>query len=310
MPRNMPKTPAEPSAAQAASGATPLQRNLARNILDLLRDRGAEPGERLSRPALAEALGVSRTPVNGAIALLEELGAVRTEGRSVRLRSLDLDPGLLAPGGEENGVARLLVAIARGRADGTVDDEVSERQLAQQFGASRSVVAQALAQLADAGVAMRNRGHGWRFTAGFASPAERAASYRFRMLVEPAALLEPGFALPQGFAAQMQREHQRFLDRAWRDDHAVAFFQINAEFHNGLAEASGNRFIAAAVAQQNRMRMLSNYSWRVGPERVVVSVREHLTILETLLAGDRERAALQMRLHLADAMALKYSGES
>ena len=284
---------------------TPLRRNLARDILDLLRERGAEPGERLSRPALAEALGVSRTPVNGAIALLEELGAVRSEGRSVRLRTLDLDPKALPSGEEETGVARLLVAIARGRADGTVADEVSERQLAQQFGTGRGVVAQALAQLAEAGVASRNRGHGWRFTAGFASAEERAASYRFRLLIEPAALLEPGFSLPAGFATQMRREHQRFLDRPWRDDDAVDFFRINAEFHAGLAEASGNRFIAAAVVQQNRLRTLANYSWRLGPERVVVSVREHLAILDTLQAGDRERAALQMRLHLADALALR-----
>lgn len=305
MPPEMPKTTLDPSTGRASAGATPLQRDLARNILDLLRERQAEPGEQLSRHALAAALGVSRTPVNGAIALLEELGVVRTEGRTVRLRNLHLDPGVLEVEEEEGRVARLLVNIARGRADGTVPDEVSERQLAQQFGASRGVVAQALTQLADAGVAMRNRGHGWRFTAGFASPAERAASYRFRMLIEPAALLEPGFVLPPGFAARMEREHRKFLERPWQDDHAIAFFRINADFHSGLAEASGNRFIAAAVMQQNRMRTLANYSWRVAPERVEVSVREHLKILETLLDGDRERAALLMRLHLADAMALK-----
>lgn len=284
---------------------TPLRRNLARNILDLLRERGTEPGERLSRPALAEALGVSRTPVNGAIALLEELGAVQTDGRAVRLQTLDLDPEMLRPGGEETGVARLLVGIARGRTKGIVADEVSERQLAQQFGTGRSIVAQALAHLAEAGVVSRNRGHGWRFTAGFASAEERAASYRFRLMIEPAALLEPGFALPAGLATRMQREHRHFLDRAWRDDDAVAFFEINAEFHAGLAEASGNRFIAAAVVQQNRLRTLSNYSWRMAADRVAVSVREHLAILEMLLAGDRARAALRMRLHLSDAMALQ-----
>ncbi|MDT8333194.1 GntR family transcriptional regulator [Roseomonas gilardii] len=287
------------------TGATPLRRNLARNILDLLRERGAAPGERLSRLALAEALGVSRTPVNGALALLEELGAVRTEGRAVRLRSLELDPGSLGAREGETGVARLLVAIARGRADGTVPDEVSERQLAQQFGTGRGVVAQALSQLAEVGVASRNRGHGWRFTAGFASPEERAASYRFRLLIEPAGLLEPGFALPPGFATHMRREHERFLDRAWSDEDAPAFFEINAAFHAGLAEASGNRFIAAAVTQQNRLRALSNFNWRLGPQRVAVSVREHLTILDLLQAGRMARAAEEMRLHLTDAMALK-----
>jgi DNA-binding GntR family transcriptional regulator len=287
------------------TGSTPLQRDLARGILDLLRERGARPGERLSRPALAEALGVSRTPVAAALALLEDLGAVRRDGRAILLERLDLNPP--APSGAEEGADRVLVAIARGRADGTVPDEVSERQLSQTLGVGRGVVALALTQLAEAGVATRNRGHGWRF-APAASPSDRAASYRFRMLLEPAALLEPGFALPPGFVERMRRDHARFSAALWTDEQAVAFFRMNAAFHLGLAEASGNRFIAAAVAQQNRFRMLSNTAWRLGPERVEVSVREHLAILDTLVSGERERAALLMRLHLADALALRPGG--
>ncbi|MCQ4161843.1 GntR family transcriptional regulator [Roseomonas sp. GC11] len=286
--------------------ATPLHRTLARDILDLLRERGTALGERLSRAALAETLGVSRTPVKGAVALLEEIGAVRTEGRSVvlcQLEGIEIPP--LGPEDSENAVARLLVRIARGRADGSVPDEVSERQLAQHLGVSRHLVVQALSQLAESGVATRNRGHGWHFTAGFRDLEERAASYRFRMLIEPAALLEPGFALPPGFAARMRREHERFRDRPWREDDAVAFYEVNAQFHLGLAEASGNRFIAAAVAQQNRVRTLSNLSFTVGAARVPVNIREHLAILDALVVGDRERAALLMRLHLTDAMNLR-----
>ena len=290
--------------------ATPLQHNLARNILDMLRERGAQPGDPVSRLALAKALGVSRTPVVAATRLLETLGAVETRGRSVRVRSLAPRPELQNDAPEENVPARLLVAIARGRAGGSIPDEVSERQLALTLGAGRSAVAQALAQFAEAGIATRNRGNGWRFTAGFASPRERSASYRFRLLVEPAALLEPDFTLTSGFAERTRREHIRFLERGWSDELAVAFFRTNAEFHLGLAEASGNRFMAAAVAQQNRVRMLTNYVWHLGPDRVRVSVKEHLEILDALGAGDRERASLLMRLHLTQAMALRhYEGE-
>lgn len=282
--------------------ATALQRDLARDILALLRERGVRPGERVSRSELAAALGVSRTPVRGAIDLLGRMGVVAAEGRAVRLVHLEADaPASEGPGG----VAALLVAIARGRADGTVPEEVSERQLAQLLGAGRGPVAAALAQLAELGVIQRKRGHGWHFVAELSSPAERAASYRFRMLIEPAALREPAFALPPEFAARMRREHEAFLGPQWRDDDAVAFFRVNAAFHAGLAEASGNRYMATAVDQQNRLRALSNYSWRLGPGRVAVSVREHLGILDALLAGDRDGAARLMQRHLADAMALK-----
>lgn len=308
----MPRAPAGQGNARRSAhddaGATLLQRDLVRDILHLLRIRGARPGDRLSRAALAEALGVSRTPVNRAIALLERPGVVATEGRSVRLVDLDAAPPDLVAGKADHGLAPLLVAIAHGRADGTVPQQVSERQLAGILGAGRGAVSAALAQLAETGVVTQNRGHGWRFVGDLSSPAERAASYRFRMMIEPDALLEPGFALPSGFAAKMRREHEPFLHRAWSDDDAVAFFRVNAAFHQGLAEASGNRYVAAAVVQQNRVRTLSNYRWRVGPDRAGVSAREHLAILDALEAGDPERAALHMRLHLANAMALTSTG--
>jgi DNA-binding GntR family transcriptional regulator len=290
---------------KTAPSVSPLQRDLARNILALLRERGAAAGDRLSRVALAEALGVSRTPVNGAVALLEDLGIVAIEGRAVRILDLARDASSLDSAGDETGMARLLVGISRARRDGTLTDEVSERHLAQMFGAGRTTVAHALRQLAEAGVVTRNRGHGWRFTPGLATEEDRAASYRFRMLIEPAALLEPGFALPPGFEARMRAEHTRFLDRPWKADDAVAFFETNAAFHVGLAEASGNRFFGPAIAQQNRLRMLNNYAWLVGLERVEVSVREHLAILDALAAGDREKAAELMRRHLTGAAALK-----
>ncbi|WP_246088589.1 GntR family transcriptional regulator [Phreatobacter stygius] len=291
---------------KTTSSVSPLQRDLARGILDLLRGRGAAAGDRLSRVALAEALGVSRTPVNGAVALLEEMGIVAIEGRSVRIVDLDRDASRLASSGDETSIARLLVGISRARRDGTLPDEVSERHLAQHFSAGRTTVAHALRQLAEAGVVTRNRGHGWSFTQGFASAEDRAASYRFRMLLEPAALLEPTFALPPGFEARMRADHARFLDRPWTADDAVAFFETNAAFHAGLAEASGNRFFAPVIAQQNRLRLLSNYAWQRGAERVEVSVREHLAILDALVAGDRQKAAELMRQHLAGAAALTF----
>lgn len=285
--------------------ASPLQRDLARSIIELLRGRGAVPGERVSRAGLAEALGVSRTPVNGAVTLLEEMGVLATEGRAVLVRDLRQDASLLEGAAEETSIARLLIGIAHARRDGSLPDDFSERQLAQQFGTGRTTVAHALRQLSEAGVVTRNRGHGWQFSAGLNSVQDRAASYRFRLLIEPAALLEPNFALPPGFEARMRADHQRFLDHPWSSDNAVEFYETNAAFHLGLAEASGNRFFAGAIAQQNRVRLLSNYAWRMGAERVEVSVREHLAILDALAAGKQERGSALMRAHLVDTAALR-----
>src|SRR3546814_17878518 len=59
----------------------------------------------------------------------------------------------------------------------------------------------------------------------------------------------------------------------------------------GLAVASGNRYFANAIQQQNRLRRFSNYDWVYGHERVVVSCSEHLEILDRLEAGERDLGA-------------------
>lgn len=293
------------------AGAPPaLHLALARDILRHLRARGAAAGERLSRLALAKALGVSRTPVAGAMAVLEAHGVVVAEGRAVHLRDPGFDLARLgaleAAQGDE--IAQLIVTLAQDRHAGALPEEVSERLLLARYGVGRAVVAGALRRLAEVGAATRNRGHGWRFVPGYASAEERAASYRFRMMIEPAALMEPGFALPAGWAGRMRAMHEGFLARSWPAIDPVAFFETNAAFHRGLAEASGNRFLAQAVEQQNQLRRFLNYDWQRGPERVRVSAAEHLGILEALEAGERGEAAERMHRHLAGTAALPWRG--
>jgi DNA-binding GntR family transcriptional regulator len=298
--------------ANPLSTETPaLHRDLARDILRGLRARGAAPGEKLSRLALAKELGVSRTPVEGAVALLESLGVVETEGRAVRLRDVGFDPDRLAAPATEDGdaVARLVMQLAHDRRTGTLPEEVSERLLQSRYGAGRAVVAAALRQLAEVGAVTRNRGHGWHFGPAYASAADRAASYRFRLILEPAGLLEPSFTLPSGWIAGMRRAHERFLGRAWKDTDPVVFFETNAAFHRGLAEGSGNRFLVQAMEQQNQLRRFSNYDWQRGVERVRVSAADHLGILEALEAGDRTEAAERMHRHLAGTAELPWRAQ-
>jgi len=291
-----------------ATDAPSLHRALARDILRSLRAREARAGEKLSRLALARELGVSRTPVAGAVALLETLGVVETEGRAVRLRDPGFDPDRLAPAAAEqpDAATTLIVAMARDRRSGALPEEVSERQLQTRYGVGRAVLAAALRQLADVGAVTRNRGHGWRLGPAYASAEDRAASYRFRLMIEPAGLLEPRFALAPGWIAGMRRLHERFLGRGWREIDLVAFFETNAAFHRGLAEASGNRFLVQAIDQQNQLRRFSNYDWHSGSERVRVSAADHLGILDALDAGDRAEAAERMHRHLAGTAALPW----
>jgi DNA-binding GntR family transcriptional regulator len=151
----------------------------------------------------------------------------------------------------------------------------------------------------------RKPGHGWRFQPIIADAQARDESYRYRMLIEPAGLLEPSFRLDPAWASVMRRRHQEMLAMPWSETASIALYEMNAAFHEGLAAASGNRYLLVAVQQQNRLRRFANYDWTFGYERVVVNCREHLAILDRLEAGENAAAAELLREHLQGAARLK-----
>jgi DNA-binding GntR family transcriptional regulator len=202
-------------------------------------------------------------------------------------------------------VAWRVVEIARDRIAGAWPEAVMTADLKRRYRVAPSVLARALAHLVDIGLIEPRKGFGWRFLPGFASPEDRAASYRFRLAVEPAALLEPGYALDPAWIADMRARHEDVLCKPWRDAQAVSFFEMNAAFHTGLVACSGNRHFVQATEQQAKLRRLINYNWGLGEERVRVSAREHLLILDHVAAGDLERAARALVAHLEGTQALR-----
>jgi DNA-binding GntR family transcriptional regulator len=130
-------------------------------------------------------------------------------------------------------------------------------------------------------------------------------SYRFRMIIEPAALLEPQFALDGDWARSIRARHEQYRNGGVKRFSSVAFFEMNAEFHEQLARSSGNTQLYLAVAQQSKLRRFLNYDWVYGQRRVEDSVREHLAILDAIEAGDRALAAKLLRAHIEGAARLR-----
>ena len=282
-----------------------LQRELSADILDLIHAEQLAPGTRLAEVALAKRLQVSRTPVRAALKLLAKRKLVRQGVRRGYFVGNNVAVPGKAPGKPKPPDAdRLFLAIARDRRAGRLPEDVSERDLMQRYGASRPLVQRVLTRLAEVAAVQRKPGHGWRFQPSISDPEARAESYRFRMLVEPAALLEPTFRLDPAWVAEMRRQHQEMMTTPWNETASIALYEMNAAFHEGLASASGNRYLLVAVQQQNRLRRFGNYDWTFGHERVVVNCREHLAILDHLEAGKRADAAVLMRRHLEAAARL------
>jgi DNA-binding GntR family transcriptional regulator len=197
--------------------------------------------------------------------------------------------------------ARLFVAIADARIDGQLPDQCTQQELVRRFGVHVGVVVRVLRELAKLGLAERKAGNGWRFLPTMGSARAELESYQFRMTLEPEILLQPGFVLDGEWARRVRAHHESFLHRQWRDTLAVEFYEMNAEFHEGLARASGNRHMLGAIQQQNQLRRFLNYHWQYPVERVRESVLQHLAILTALENDDRDFAAVLMRRHLATA---------
>jgi DNA-binding GntR family transcriptional regulator len=283
-----------------------LQRELSDGIMELIRAEGLTPGTRLAEVALAERLQVSRTPVRAALKLLARRRLVRQGARrgyfvANEVATAQKTSGKLSPDETD----RLFLAIARDRRRGRLPLDVSERDLMQRYQATRPVVQRVLAKLAEVAAVQRKPGHGWRFQPIIVDAEARDESYRYRMLIEPAGLLEPGFRLDAKWAAEMRRRHQEMMAMPWSETASIALYEMNAAFHEGLAAASGNRYLLVAVQQQNRLRRFANYDWTYGHERALVSCREHLAILDRLEAGKQTAAAALLRQHLQGAARLK-----
>jgi len=157
-----------------------------------------------------------------------------------------------------------------------------------------------LSGMAEDGVVERRNGHGWRFPPALDSRRLLEESYRFRLLIEPAGLLEPTFRLDRIQAQRLREAHLAYLAASPLQFDARKFSRLDAEFHEFITTCSGNRFLRQAILNQNRLQRFFSYVWVYEPAGMGVSCHEHVAILNRLIGGDREQAAVLLRRHLVN----------
>ncbi|MBY6089949.1 GntR family transcriptional regulator [Maritimibacter alkaliphilus] len=277
-------------------------------VLRLMREDGLQPGDRIVESRIADRLRVSRTPVRAVLDQLAGDGYLRrVKNRGVELIRLPEMPVEEVPAAREDD---LLVRISHDRHLGNLGEEITETEVMRLYEISRNEANRLLERLAAYGVLERKLGYGWRFLDGIRDAAARRESYNFRLILEPAMLLEPDFKLSEPWVAEMRERHNAFLTTEWKQSDSIKLFEMNATFHEGLALASGNRYFVDAVRRQNHMRRLLNYDWHHGYGRVETVVFEHMEILDRLEQGDQQIASLLLYRHLEKTRALTNALES
>lgn len=276
---------------------------LALSIEGLIAVGDLSPGDTLAERALAERLDVSRSPVRQALKLLEEKGVVVTReegGYTVathpQLPALDI---LTTASVDE--IEPTYLKIAEDRLEGRLPDKITESDLMRRFGLTKAQLSSILQRIVHEGWIERLPGHGWRFLPVLTSPETYDQGYRFRILIESAALMEPGFKVDEVALKRCLAEQQELIDGAVEWASPAQLFDANARLHETIAGFSGNVFIVESLKRINRLRRLMEYKKVVDRAAAARRCKEHKVLIELLLNGQREAACDFIRLHLRDA---------
>lgn len=273
---------------------------LAAQIADFIRAEAVAPGTQLVERALAEQFRVSRSPVRRALAVLQQSGHVEANGRRggflVCAKAMEAMAPPRAQAWDEDETAYL--KIAEDNLEGRLPEKVTDSKLARDYGLSRAQLRRVLARIANEGWIERLPGHGWSFQPMLKSMQSYQDSYRFRLAIEPAAILEPGFVLNRDALLACRAQQQELVDgRIWEVSNP-ALFDLNRTVHESIISCSRNVFFIDSLKRVDRLRRLIEYKQSLDRHYAAIRCAEHVALIDLLLDGRREDAAAFMRRHL------------
>lgn len=173
-----------------------------------------------------------------------------------------------------------------------------EERLATLFGVSRTPIREALAGLANSGLARRDDRGSLRV--GSITPEQILDVYAVRKSLEGlSAALAAESASPR--AAAHLRQIQRACERAVELGDYEAFATANSEFHLALAQATGNELLTRFIGDvENWVKRFPTTTLSF-PGRPDSALAEHEAILEAIEGRDPERAEQLARKHMSVA---------
>ncbi|MDX1780051.1 MAG: GntR family transcriptional regulator [Thalassovita sp.] len=197
----------------------------------------------------------------------------RPQGQDAYLRIVDeIRAGLLHPG-----------------------DRVTETELAQRFGISRTPIREAIRQLESDGLVVHTPRVG--ATIRTLDHAEVSELYDMRTVLEGAAAR---FAARAASEVELHNLETIHLEMLGTSD-AAELSELNRQFHLALLDAARNRFLVKAVAAINTTLLILGPTTLEENDRAAHANEEHAAILKALQARDEQAAEAAMVTHIAAA---------
>jgi DNA-binding FadR family transcriptional regulator len=184
----------------------------------------------------------------------------------------------------------------------------SERELVQQFGVSRVSVREALRSLEALGMIEILRGRG-SFVAGelvqrrvrqwlSMHNQEVVDLLKVRGAIETLGAEEAARRQDRRSLSALESAHVAFVTTVETKGELGRLVDLDVQFHQALADASGNALVSELTRQLNAHLSEARRLTMMPPGRPQRSAREHERIVGALLAADPSAAARAMRKHV------------
>ncbi|MBA2401826.1 MAG: GntR family transcriptional regulator [Bradyrhizobium sp.] len=271
----------------------------AHRILAVARREGMQPGDRLIEQRLADELDLSRGPIRLGLKALAAAGLAKSEpncgfvlAKDTRSVAAESALATFRHGDEAYAV------IAADRLGDRLPANVTESELMRRYGLSRPELQRLLDRTAAEGWMERMPGYGWRFAETLSSPEAYEQSLAFRAVIEPAAIMQPGYRLSPEIIERLRQRQLRILGGELDRMSLSEVFQSGCEFHEEIMRGTDNTFFLEALKRVNSIRRLFAYRTFGDGPAMKRHVKEHLRLLDLLESERHTDAAKLMVRHL------------
>ena len=178
---------------------------------------------------------------------------------------------------------------------------ITEQEIAEQSGVSRTPVREALRRLQAEGLLhfVPNQG---AVVASW-TPEDIEEIFELRSMLESYTAERAAQRVNKKQLARLRdlAQRQYELSQNCSGDLLDQVAELNSEFHQVLQEAAGSNRLNAIVAQLIEVPLVGRTFRRYSPEQLVRSARHHLEIVQALEIRDSEAAGAIMRMHVLAA---------
>ncbi len=285
---------------------TDLSNKIARRIAQEILSGSLEAGSHIGTQTIANNYQVSRTPVRDALITLEEANLLERIPNRGYFVPNDISIKTLKTFAENQETeSSYYHKFAEDWLTDELPEVVSEQSLRQRYDLTKSGTQELLSRATREGWAEPKDGYGWKLLPVAKTAEAFDEIYRFRMAIEPAAMLEPSFEVDRKILDDLRRTQEGMLENDISESPREMLLRNGSDFHEQLISLSRNPFFLTSLQRVNRMRRLMEYRADINRERIVEQCSEHLQIISLLERGEIAEASYLMRRHLSGALKRK-----